>query len=73
MSKINNWLQIHEVYIDEEANQPTYGESSGFGTIDGCGSGKGLFIVAPNKDYDNKYGLGIGNGCGFGNKRGRQD
>lgn len=45
----------------------------GFGTIEGCGSGKGLFIVAPNKDYDNKYGLGIGNGCGFGSKHGWND
>lgn len=73
MSKINNWFQIHEVYIDEEDNQPTYGEGSGFGTIDGCGSGKGLFNVAPNKDYDNKYGMGMGNGCGFGSKHGGND
>lgn len=57
MSKINNWFQIHEVYIDEEDNQPICGEGSGFGTIKGCGSGKGLFNSAPNKDYDNKYGL----------------
>lgn len=73
MRKINNWFQIHEVYIEEEDNQRTYIEGSGLGTIDGCGSGKGLFIPAPNKDYDNKYGIGMGVGCGFGSKHGWDD
>lgn len=74
MSKINNWFQIHEVYIEEEDNRRAYIEGSGLGTIEGCcGSGKGLFISAPNKDYDNKYGIGMGDGCGFGSKHGWND
>lgn len=73
MSKINNWFQIHEVYIEEEENRRAYIEGSGLGTIEGCGSGKGFFVRAPNNDYDNRYGMGMGDGCGFGSKHGWND
>ena len=73
MSKINNWFQIHEVYIEETDNRPNRGPGCGIGMLDGCGSGKGVISNNPHKDHDNKFGLGLGDGCGFGNKRGEQD
>lgn len=59
MSKINNWFQIHEVYIEEVDNRPNRGPGCGIGMLDGCGSGKGVISNNPHKDHDNKFGLGL--------------
>ena len=69
MSKINNWFQIREGCVEEKI----YESSSGFGASNGFGDGRGVTRDHPYGDYDNKYGIGSGDGCGFGNKRGEQD